>query len=91
MVETQPCNGDPPCSSAHMAEDHPKQVAAGAEDADMDTEAGAGEGRGAAAVAGLLRGFLAVQQRRAEAYSTLRRYPLSCSGMAVPLQFPTKP
>lgn len=53
-------------------ETEPKQVAA--EDAAMDTEAGAGEGRSAAAVAGLLRGFLAVQQRRAEAYSTLRRY-----------------
>ncbi|KAF8661556.1 hypothetical protein HU200_056977 [Digitaria exilis] len=52
-------------------ETQPKQAAA--EDAAMDTEAGAGEERSAAAVAGLLRGFLAVQQRRAEAYSTLRR------------------
>ncbi|OEL34911.1 hypothetical protein BAE44_0004069 [Dichanthelium oligosanthes] len=68
MAETQPSNGD------NMAEDHPKQAAAGAEDAAMDTEAGAGEVRSAAAVAGVLRGFLSVQQRRAEAYSTLRRY-----------------
>ena len=65
---TQPSDVGP------MAEDHPKQAATGAEDAAMGTEAVAGEGRSAAAVAGLLRGFLAVQQRRAEAYSTLRRY-----------------
>ena len=62
-----------------MAEDHPKQAATGAEDAAMGTEAVAGEGRSAAAVAGLLRGFLAVQQRRAEAYSTLRRYRCCCA------------
>ncbi|KAL6850498.1 hypothetical protein ACP4OV_021125 [Aristida adscensionis] len=55
-------NGEP------MAEDHPEPAGAG----DVDADAG-GAGRNAAAVAGLLRGFLAVQQRRAEAYSTLRR------------------
>jgi hypothetical protein len=39
------------------------------------TDAGTGGvRRSAAAVASLLRGFLAVQQRRAEAYSLLRRY-----------------
>ncbi|KAL6626446.1 hypothetical protein ACP70R_030172 [Stipagrostis hirtigluma subsp. patula] len=52
-------NGEP------MAEDHPEPTAASAE--------ASGEGRNAAKVAGLLRGFLAVQQRRAEAYSKLRR------------------
>ncbi|XP_062208004.1 uncharacterized protein LOC133909546 [Phragmites australis] len=56
-------NGD------EMAEDHPIQAADGAEGA----EASGGGGRNAAAVSGLLRGFLAVQQRRAEAYSKLRR------------------
>jgi len=68
-----------PSDVGHMAEDHPKQAATGAEDAAMGTEAVAGEGRSAAAVAGLLRGFLAVQQRRAEAYSTLRRYRCCCA------------
>ena len=70
---TQPSDVGP------MAEDHPKQAATGAEDAAMGTEAVAGEGCSAAAVAGLLRGFLAVQQRRAEAYSTLRRYRCCCA------------
>ncbi|CAO2193020.1 unnamed protein product [Urochloa humidicola] len=67
MAEAQPSNGD------HMAEDHPKQAAGGGDVAAMDTGAGTGEVPSAATVAGLLRGFLAVQQRRAEAYSTLRR------------------
>ena len=39
----------------------------------MDTAASSA-GQSAARVADLLRGFLAVQQRRAEAYSKLRRY-----------------
>jgi len=69
MAEMEPSNGD------HMAEDQPTPAAsaADAEEAAMDADTG-GERRSAAALVGLLRGFLAVQQRRAEAYSTLRRY-----------------
>ena len=67
MAEMEPSNG------SHMAEDQPTPVASAAEEAAMDADTG-GERRSAAALVGLLRGFLAVQQRRAEAYSTLRRY-----------------
>ncbi|BAD81185.1 unknown protein [Oryza sativa Japonica Group] len=56
-------SGDP------MAECPPAAAAAEGSDA-MDCGGG---GRSNARVAGVLRGFLAVQQRRAEAYSTLRR------------------
>lgn len=61
----EPSNGD------QMAEDHhPRPTAEDAMDAES---AAAGDGRSAARVSGLLRRFLAVQQRRAEAYSKLRR------------------
>ncbi|XP_066311727.1 uncharacterized protein [Miscanthus floridulus] len=66
MVEMEPSNGD------HMAEDQPTLAASATDEAAMDADTG-GERRSAAALVGLLRGFLAVQQRRAEAYSTLRR------------------
>ena len=56
-----------------MAEDQPTPAASAAEEAAMDADTG-GERLSAAALVGLLRRFLAVQQRRAEAYSTLRRY-----------------
>jgi hypothetical protein len=52
-----------------MAEAHLKSAAGDA----MEVEASSA-GENAAGVAGLLRGFLAVQQRRAVAYSKLRRY-----------------
>ncbi|KAG0537202.1 hypothetical protein BDA96_03G128100 [Sorghum bicolor] len=55
-----------------MAEDQPTPAASAAEAAAMDADTG-GERRSAAALVGLLRRFLAVQQRRAEAYSSLRR------------------
>jgi hypothetical protein len=67
MSEMEPSNGD------HMAEDQPTPAASAAEEPAMDVDTG-GERRSAAALVGLLRGFLAVQQRRAEAYSMLRRY-----------------
>ncbi|CAD6239014.1 unnamed protein product [Miscanthus lutarioriparius] len=67
MAEMEPSNGN------HMAEDQPTPVASAAEEAAMDADTG-GERRSAVALVGLLRGFLAVQQRRAEAYSTLRRF-----------------
>uniref|UniRef100_A0ACD5VHW5 Uncharacterized protein n=1 Tax=Avena sativa TaxID=4498 RepID=A0ACD5VHW5_AVESA len=51
-----------------MAEAHMKSTAGDAMEAEPSSA-----GRNAAGVAGLLRGFLAVQQRRAEAYSKLRR------------------
>ncbi|WVZ71686.1 hypothetical protein U9M48_020241 [Paspalum notatum var. saurae] len=66
MADGQPSNGD------HMAEDHSMPGAAAGEEAAMNVDDG-GKGRSDAALAALLRGFLAVQQRRAEAYSTLRR------------------
>uniref|UniRef100_J3KYK9 Uncharacterized protein n=1 Tax=Oryza brachyantha TaxID=4533 RepID=J3KYK9_ORYBR len=69
-----------------MAERAP--TAAVGEEHAMDTEAPAsvaavGDGRSAARVFAVLRSFLAVQQRRAEAYSTLRRY---ISLLGVPVQ-----
>lgn len=67
MAESEPSNGE------HMAEDQPIPAASATEEVAMDADNG-GERRSTATVAGLLRGFLAVQQRRAEAYSTLRRY-----------------
>lgn len=67
MAEMEPSIGN------HMAEDQPTPAASTAEEAAMDADT-SGERRSAAALVGLLRGFLAVQQRRAEAYSTLRRY-----------------
>ncbi|KAJ1283218.1 hypothetical protein BS78_03G111600 [Paspalum vaginatum] len=66
MADRQPSNGD------HMAEDHSIPTAAAGEEATMNVDDG-GKGRSTAALVGLLRGFLAVQQCRAEAYSTLRR------------------
>ncbi|KAF0897922.1 hypothetical protein E2562_001627 [Oryza meyeriana var. granulata] len=67
-MEPASASGDPMAA-------HPPKVAV-AEDA-MDVEATAagnsGDGRGDVRVAGVLRRFLAVQQRRAVAYSKLRR------------------
>ncbi|GJN06238.1 hypothetical protein PR202_ga23946 [Eleusine coracana subsp. coracana] len=50
----------------------------------MDADAG-GVRRSAAVVADLLHGFLAVQQRRAEAYSMLRRCQLRITDMGTPV------
>lgn len=66
MAEMEPSIGN------HMAEDQRTPAASTVEEAAMDADT-SGERRSAAALVGLLRGFLAVQQRRAEAYSTLRR------------------
>jgi hypothetical protein len=72
VAEMDPASVSASASGDPMAECPPAAAAAEGSDA-MDCGGG---GRSNARVAGVLRGFLAVQQRRAEAYSTLRRYIL---------------